>query len=65
MFCFLVPAILAVRCRVKRFDHLAPEGWHAISPGSNPIGKLNGGALALPQEKDISGQILERFTGRA
>ncbi len=36
------------------FNHLAPEGWHAISAGSKPIGRLNSGALALLQEKGIS-----------
>ncbi|WP_150047394.1 arsenate reductase ArsC [Methylomonas rhizoryzae] len=36
------------------FNHLAPDGWHAISAGSNPIGKLNSRAVALLQEKGIS-----------
>jgi arsenate reductase len=36
------------------FNHLAPEGWHAISAGSKPIGRLNSGAVALLQEKGIS-----------
>jgi len=36
------------------FNHLAPEGWHAISAGSKPIGKLNSGAVALLEEKGIS-----------
>lgn len=36
------------------FNHLAPKGWHAMSAGSKPIGKLNSGAVALLQEKDIS-----------
>lgn len=36
------------------FNHLAPEGWCAISAGSNPIGRLNIGAVALLQEKGIS-----------
>lgn len=29
------------------FNHLAPAGWHAISAGSQPAGKLNERALAL------------------
>ena len=36
------------------FNHLAPEGWHAISAGSKPLGRLNSGALALLAEKGIS-----------
>lgn len=36
------------------FNHLAPEGWHAISAGSKPIGRLNNGAVALLEEKGIS-----------
>src|SRR5574343_216811 len=36
------------------FNHLAPKGWHAISAGSKPIGRLNSGAVALLQEKGIS-----------
>lgn len=36
------------------FNHLAPKGWHAISAGSKPIGKLNSGAVALLTEKGIS-----------
>ncbi len=36
------------------FNHLAPEGWHAISAGSNPLGRLNSGAVALLEEKGIS-----------
>ncbi|MCX7098997.1 MAG: arsenate reductase ArsC [Methylococcales bacterium] len=36
------------------FNHLAPEGWHAISAGSKPIGRLNSGAVALLEEKGIS-----------
>ena len=36
------------------FNHLAPEGWHALSAGSKPLGKLNSGAVALLQEKGIS-----------
>jgi len=36
------------------FNHLAPAGWHAISAGSQPAGKLNERALALLAGKDIS-----------
>jgi arsenate reductase len=36
------------------FNHLAPKGWHAISAGSKPIGRLNSGAVALLEEKGIS-----------
>jgi arsenate reductase (thioredoxin) len=36
------------------FNHLAPEGWHAISAGSKPLGKLNSGAVGLLTEKGIS-----------
>ena len=36
------------------FNHLAPEGWHALSAGSKPLGRLNGGAVALLEEKGIS-----------
>lgn len=36
------------------FNHLAPEGWHAISAGSQPTGKLNERALALLASKGIS-----------
>ncbi|MEY4719569.1 MAG: hypothetical protein RL563_2187 [Pseudomonadota bacterium] len=36
------------------FNHLAPEGWHAISAGSKPLGRLNSRAVALLQEKGIS-----------
>ena len=36
------------------FNHLAPEGWHAISAGSHPIGRLNVGAVTLLEEKGIS-----------
>lgn len=36
------------------FNYLAPEGWHAISAGSKPIGRLNSGAVALLQGKGIS-----------
>jgi arsenate reductase len=36
------------------FNHLAPRGWHAISAGSQPTGKLNDKALALLARKGIS-----------
>ena len=36
------------------FNHLAPGGWHAISAGSQPTGKLNERALALLAAKGIS-----------
>lgn len=36
------------------FNHLAPSGWHAISAGSQPTGKLNEKALALLAAKGIS-----------
>jgi arsenate reductase len=35
------------------FNHLAPAGWHAISAGSQPTGKLNERALALLASKAI------------
>ena len=35
------------------FNHLAPEGWHALSAGSKPLGRLNEGAVALLNEKGI------------
>jgi arsenate reductase len=35
------------------FNHLAPEGWHGISAGSQPTGKLNDKALALLANKGI------------
>jgi arsenate reductase len=36
------------------FNHLAPEGWRALSAGSKPLGSLNAGAVALLKEKGIS-----------
>ncbi len=36
------------------FNHLAPNGWHAISAGSQPTGKLNERALALLASKGIA-----------
>ena len=35
------------------FNHLAPEGWRAISAGSKPLGRLNSGALALLKREGI------------
>lgn len=35
------------------FNHLAPNGWRAISAGSQPTGKLNERALALLASKGI------------
>ena len=35
------------------FNRLAPAGWHAISAGSQPTGKLNERALALLASKRI------------
>ena len=36
------------------FNHLAPAGWHALSAGSKPLGRLNSGAVALREEIGIS-----------
>jgi len=36
------------------FNHLAPEGWRALSAGSKPLGRLNSRAVALLEEKGIS-----------
>ncbi|MEW6020833.1 MAG: arsenate reductase ArsC [Pseudomonadota bacterium] len=36
------------------FNHLAPQGWQAISAGSQPTGKLNERALALLAARDVS-----------
>jgi arsenate reductase len=36
------------------FNYLAPEGWRALSAGSQPLGRLNSGAVALLEEKGIS-----------
>jgi len=36
------------------FNHLASAGWHAISAGSQPTGKLNERALALLASKGMS-----------
>ncbi|QOY95035.1 arsenate reductase ArsC [Massilia sp. UMI-21] len=35
------------------FNHLAPRGWHALSAGSQPTGRLNARALQLLAEKGI------------
>jgi len=35
------------------FNHLAPVGWHALSAGSHPTGRLNARALALLAAKGI------------
>jgi arsenate reductase len=36
------------------FNHLAPEGWQAISAGSQPTGTLHPRAVALLHRKGIS-----------
>jgi arsenate reductase len=36
------------------FNHLAPEGWHALSAGSKPLGRLNNRAVALLEQEGIS-----------
>ena len=36
------------------FNYLAPEGWHAMSAGSKPLGRLNTGALAQLEREGIS-----------
>ena len=36
------------------FNHLAPAGWHGLSAGSKPLGRLNNSAVALLKEKEIS-----------
>ena len=35
------------------FNHLAPSGWHALSAGSQPMGRLNARALQLLADKGI------------
>ena len=35
------------------FNHLTPQGWQAISAGSQPTGKLNERALALLAAKGV------------
>ncbi|MEK6749250.1 MAG: arsenate reductase ArsC [Pseudomonadota bacterium] len=36
------------------FNHLAPAGWHAISAGSNPTGRVHPRSLALLARQGIS-----------
>ncbi len=36
------------------FNHLAPAGWHAMSAGSKPTGKIHPRSLALLQHEGIS-----------
>jgi arsenate reductase len=36
------------------FNHLAPEGWHAMSAGSHPTGTVHPRSLALLQREGIS-----------
>ena len=36
------------------FNHLAPAGWHALSAGSNPTGKVHPRSLALLTKEGIS-----------
>jgi arsenate reductase len=36
------------------FNHLAPEGWHAMSAGSRPTGKLHPRSLALLEREGIA-----------
>ena len=36
------------------FNHLAPQGWRALSAGSQPTGRLNARALQLLADKGIS-----------
>jgi arsenate reductase len=36
------------------FNHLAPKGWHALSAGSKPLGRLNSQAVALLEQEGIS-----------
>ncbi|WP_035374802.1 arsenate reductase ArsC [Pseudoduganella violaceinigra] len=36
------------------FNHLAPVGWHAISAGSKPAGKVHHRSLALLEREGIS-----------
>lgn len=35
------------------FNHLAPEGWHAVSAGSKPTGYVHPRSLALLQREGI------------
>ena len=36
------------------FNHLAPEGWHAMSAGSNPTGQVHPRSLALLAREGIA-----------
>lgn len=36
------------------FNHLAPQGWHAMSAGSHPTGTVHPRSLALLQREGIS-----------
>ena len=36
------------------FNHLAPEGWRALSAGSKPTGKIHQRSLALLEREGIS-----------
>ena len=36
------------------FNHLAPEGWHAMSAGSKPTGKVHPRSLALLEREGIA-----------
>ena len=36
------------------FNHLAPEGWHAVSAGSKPTGKVHPRSLALLEREGIA-----------
>lgn len=36
------------------FNHIAPEGWHAMSAGSKPTGKVHPRSLALLEHEKIS-----------
>lgn len=38
------------------FNHLAPEGWHAISAGSKPAGYVHPRSLALLEREGIATQ---------
>lgn len=38
------------------FNHLAPEGWHAMSAGSRPAGYVHPRSLALLKRKGISSE---------
>lgn len=38
------------------FNHLAPEGWHAMSAGSKPTGCVHPRSIALLKRKGISSE---------